>query len=249
MTSLIIPKVIGHRGAKGYAPENTLASIHAAADMGIEWVEVDVKLSRDNVPFLFHDDDLERCTGAAGAFAKKDAQEIAELDAGSHFGDSFIGEKVPLLEDALEVILDRGLGANLELKPCPGREKETAEAALDIATRIWPEDQPPPLISSFSHVSLETAMDMIPAWPRGLLIDDYLENWRDLVAYLDVHTININADNVTPEQVVEYMEARKTVLAYTVNAADQARMLMEWGVDGVFSDVPDEIREAVETLH
>ena len=63
MSKLIIPKIIGHRGACAYAPENTLASIHAAADIGVEWVEIDVKLTRDHVPVIFHDDGLAEKPG------------------------------------------------------------------------------------------------------------------------------------------------------------------------------------------
>src|SRR5690606_35991457 len=125
------------------------------------WVEIDVKLTKDSVPVIFHVEDLLRCTGVSGLMADKTWAEVQEMDAGSWFGDSFIGEKIPSLEDALNVIIERGLGLNLEIKPCPGREKQTAEAVLDIAARTWPEDGPQPLISSFQYVSLETSMDMI----------------------------------------------------------------------------------------
>ena len=249
MSSLLIPKVIGHRGAKAYAPENTLASIHTAADMGIEWVEIDVKLTKDGVPVIFHDEDLHRCTGVSELMADKTWAEVREMDAGSWFGDSFIGEKIPSLEDALNAVIERGLGLNLEIKPCPGREKETAEAALDIATRIWPDDGPQPLISSFQHVSLEAAMDMIEEWPRGFLMDEHLENWKEIAEYLQVHTININGNKRTRDEVEEYIELQKPILAYTINDPLRAQELMRWGVDAVFSDNPDVIREAVETMH
>lgn len=249
MSKITIPKVIGHRGAKAYAPENTLASIHTAADMGIEWVEVDVKLTKDSVPVIFHDDELERCTGAEGLMRDLDFNAVRELDAGSWFGESFIGEKIPTLEELLNVVLERGLGVNLEIKPCPGREIETAEVMLDMATRIWPEDLPPPLISSFSHVSLQTAFDMIHDWPRGLLIDDPLENWQELVEFLETTTININGNKCTRDEVEEYIELQKPILAYTINDPMRAQELLRWGVDSVFSDNPDVIREALEKFH
>lgn len=250
MTALKIPKVIAHRGAKGYAPENTLAAIHTAADMGIEWVEIDVKLSKDGEAVIFHDEDLQRCTGTAGIVAGFDLKSLRELDAGSWFGDSFIGEKIPTLDEALDAILSRGLGVNLEIKPCPGREKETAEVMLDVATRIWPDDRPPPLVSSFQHVSLETALDMMPDWPRGALFEsDPPENWRDFVEHLDAHTINIDGNKSTVEQIDAYIDTGKTVLAYTINDPEKARALFRLGVDGVFSDVPDIILDAIEMKH
>ena len=89
MQKLILPKIIGHRGAKAYAPENTLASIHTAADMGIEWVEIDVKLTSDCVPIIFHDDELNRCTNGSGLVAETDFETIKELDAGLWFADQY----------------------------------------------------------------------------------------------------------------------------------------------------------------
>jgi glycerophosphoryl diester phosphodiesterase len=249
MTSLLIPKVIGHRGAAAYAPENTLSAIHAAADLGIEWVEIDVKLTRDGVAVVFHDEDLQRCTGTEGLIKDLDWDDLKELDAGSWYGDSFIGERIPTLEEALNVILDRGMGLNLEIKPCPGREKETAEVALDVTSRIWSEDGPMPLISSFSHVSLETAMEMIQEWPRGFLIDEYHPDWRQMAEYLDVSTVNFNGNTATREEIEDYMEMQKPLLAYTINEPEMARELMRWGVDGVFADNPDIIRDAIETRH
>ena len=249
MSKLIIPKVIGHRGAKAYAPENTLASIHAAADLGIEWVEIDVKLTKDGVPVIFHDDELNRCTDGSGLVAETDFKTIKELDAGLWFGDSFMGEKIPTLEEALNVIIDRGLGVNLEIKPCPGREVETAEVMLDHATRIWSDDAPPPLISSFSQVSLESAMEVMPEWPRGLLIDEYIPNWKELAVHLDAHTLNIDGNTVTRDQIDEYLDYGKPILAYTINDPAKAKQLMEWGVSGVFSDCPDVIRDEVEQFH
>lgn len=249
MSSLLIPKVIGHRGAAAYAPENTLSSIHAAADLGIEWVELDVKLTRDSTAVIFHDESLLRCAGVDALIKDMDWKDVQELDAGSWYGDSFIGEKIPSLEDALNVVIERGLGLNLELKPCAGREKETAEIALDIASRIWSEDGPQPLISSFQHVSLETTMDMIPEWPRALLLDEHHENWREIAEYLDIATLNINGNTATREEVEDYIELQKPLLAYTINDTELARELMRWGVDGVFADNPDVIREAIETQH
>ncbi len=246
MTSLTIPKVIGHRGAKAYAPENTLAALHTAADMGVGWVEVDVKLTKDGVAILFHDDELERCTSGSGLVKDTDWSTLQELDAGSWFGESFLDEKIPSLEEALNVILSRGMGVNLEIKPCAGRERETAEIALDLATRIWPDDLPPPLISSFQHVSLETALDMMPEWPRGLLLEEHLPNWRDLATYLSVATINIDGRKATPGQIAEYLDFGKPVLAYTINDPRHALDLFQQGIASVFSDTPDIILEALE---
>lgn len=244
-----IPKVIGHRGAAGYAPENTIESIHAAADLGVEWVELDVKLTRDQVPIILHDENLLRLTGTNLNVADVDYDFIRQLEAGSWFGESFMGAKIPTLEDALDAIIERKLGLNLEIKPCPGRERETAEVALDILSQIWDEHDKI-LISSFQHVSLEAALDVAYDWPRGLLLPaEWPENWVELAEYLEVSTINLNGNEVTREQIEDALELEMPILAYTINDPMRARELQSWGVDSFFSDTPDIILENILTLH
>ena len=247
--TLKLPHIIGHRGCAGYAPENTLEGIHTAADMGVKWVELDVKLSKDQVPIIFHDDTLERTTNTSGAIAELTYDEIKELDAGSWFGESFIGARIPSLEEAIDVLLERELGLNLEIKPCPGREKETAEAALDILSSIW-DDHERVLISSFQHVSLEAAFDVAEDWPRGLLIpEEWPENWAEMADYLKVSTINLHGNSVTREQVESAVDLDLPVLAYTINEPDRARFLQSWGVDCFFSDVPDVLQDSIFRVH
>lgn len=249
MTALKLPPVIGHRGAARYAPENTLESILTAAEMGVKWVELDVKLTKDSVPIIFHDDDLDRTTNGHGPVAAMSFSDIRDLEAGSWFSDSFAGIKIPTLEEAIDVILEHDLGINLEIKPCPGREKDTAEAALDVLARIWDEPERL-LISSFSHVSLEVAMDMAEEWPRGFLMEEeWPENWKELAEYLNAATINIDGRTVTREQVEEILDLEKPVLAYTINDPQLAKTLRQWGVDGVFTDDPDAVNDSLFKAH
>lgn len=237
--ALKIPQVIGHRGACAYAPENTRESILTAADMGVKWVEVDVKLTKDGVPIVFHDDTLERITDGAGAVAETLYEDIQHLDAGSKFGASFAGAKILTLIELLDILEEKSLSANIEIKPCPGREKETAEVVMDYLTRCW--DEPDRiLISSFSHVALETAMDMAPYYPRGFLLDEeWPENWQEIARHLDVSVVSFNGHTVTREDVEEAIDFGKPVIAYTINDPQKARQLQGWGVDGFFTDEPD----------
>ncbi len=246
---LKLPKIIGHRGCAGYAPENTLEAIHTAADMGIDWVELDVKLTKDEIPIIFHDETLERTTGESGNVANLTLNEIKELDCGSWYGESFIGVKIPTLEEAIDVLIDRGLGLNLEIKPCEGREKDTSEIALDLLSTIW-DDHDRLLISSFQHVSLESACDIANDWHRGLLLpEEWPENWSELAEYLSVSTINVNANTVTRAQIEDIMDLEKQILAYTVNTSEKVRQLQSWGVDGFFSDTPDTIKDGLLVVH
>jgi glycerophosphoryl diester phosphodiesterase len=246
--SLLLPRVIGHRGAKEYAPENTLESIHTAADLGVEWVELDVKLTKDQVPIIFHDDTLDRTTNGSGPVAEMLYDDICQLEAGSWFADSFAGIKIPSLEEALEVIYARNLGFNMEIKACPGREKETAEVALDYLASSW-DDHNRLLISSFSHVSLEVAIEMAEDWSRGLLLEKEMpENLQEVVEYITPKTINFNAD--TEASIVEdLLDFELPLLCYTVNDPMVARRMVNMGVDCFFSDCPDVIEENLPDRH
>lgn len=244
-----IPTIIGHRGACAYAPENTLDSIRTAAEMGVEWVELDVMLTKDQVPVIFHDDTLDRTTNGYGPLAEKTWDDLRDLDAGSWFADSFTSARIPTLEDAVDEITRLGLGLNLEIKPAPGHEKETAEVALDLLSRIW-DDGDRLLISSFSHVSLEVAADMAHEWRRGLLLDaEWPENWQQIADYLEVSTINIDGRACDRNQVEAIIDFGKPVLAYTINDPQRARILQSWGVDAFFTNVPDVLKEALFKIH
>ena len=233
-----------------YAPENTLESIHTAADMGVKWVELDVKLTRDNVPIIFHDDDLDRTTNGAGPVAQAMYEDIKQLEAGSWFSDGFAGVKIPTLEEAVDVLMKHDMGLNLEIKPCPGREKETAEVALDELSRIW-DAHDKLIISSFSHVSLEVARDMANDWKRGLLLwhDDMPADWKDLAEYLDVVSVNISDQLATREFIEEIIDFEKMCLVYTINDPQRARQLQGWGVDAMFTDMPDVVGEGLLKIH
>lgn len=246
---LELPKIIGHRGAAGYAPENTLEGIHTAADMGITWAELDVKLTKDKIPVLFHDDTLDRTTNGAGLMAETDFSHLRELEAGSWFSEGFAGIRVPTLEEAIEVLIERGMGLNLEIKPCPGREVETAEAALDVLSQYW-DDHNRLLISSFQHGCLEAAMDMANDWHRGLLFGkEWPENWLDIARHLQVTSINFDGNTIEPEQMEAIKAGSYATCAYTINDPELAQRLQKWGVNSLITDFPDVIEENIFTVH
>ncbi len=253
MVLKLIPKIFGHRGAAGYAPENTLEAFHTAADMGVEWVEFDAKISKDFIPIVFHDDVLDRTTNGNGPVADKTWDELQQLEAGSWFADSFTGTRIPSLEDVIDVIIERDLGINVEIKPCPGRAKETAEAVLDTLSRVW-DQHDRIIISSFDLVALEVAQDMAPEWTRGLCLPgDWPENWpHDLdtaIEHLGISLIVVNGETITDDALRRVFETGLPVLAYTINDADLLRRLQSAGVSGVFTDVPDVAQENMLTIH
>ena len=237
--------IVAHRGASAAAPENTLAAIRAAAAEGARWVEVDVKLSRDGVCILMHDDLLRRTTNGRGEVAQYDLDELKCLDAGSWFARRFAGERIPTLVETIELALELGLDLNLELKPCPGRQHETAIAAVETLRRHWPGGRPWPLLSSFAVASLEEIRLRAPEMPRGLLIGRPTRRGQGMLDRLDCVTLHCDARRVTKGLVASLAATGRPVLCYTVNDAQRARRLLQMGVASIITDRPADLTSAL----
>jgi glycerophosphoryl diester phosphodiesterase len=233
--------VIGHRGAAAHAPENTLASIRKARELGCRWVEVDAKLTGDGVPILMHDERLERTTSGRGAVRTMPLAEIRRLDAGGWKGREFAGEPVPTLAEALALLVGLDMDVNVEIKPCPGREVETARVVCAEVRRLWPADRPVPLVSSFAVESLAAARDTAPELPRGLLVEAIPRDWRELMESLGCVSLNVSERRNSRRRIAAILAEGVPVLCYTVNDAAQARALWALGVTALFSDAPDRI--------
>lgn len=238
MAGLSIPRIIGHRGASAAAPENTLTGIRQAKRDGAGWVEFDVKLTADGQAILMHDETLDRTTSGRGPVRAATLDEIRRLDAGFWFGASWVGEKVPTLAEALTLLVELGMGFNLEIKPCPGREAETARVAVAELRRAWPADRPVPVVSSFEREALAVARAEAPALPRGYLVKDLPPGWKDEVAELDCATVHVNWRKLTRPQVRAVKAAGLPLVVWTVNEEPRARELLSWGADGVITDCP-----------
>ncbi|MGH6717857.1 MAG: glycerophosphodiester phosphodiesterase, partial [Alphaproteobacteria bacterium] len=233
-----VPRVIGHRGAARLAPENTLAGLRKAKAEGAAWVEFDVKLSLDGVPVVLHDDTLNRTTNGRGPVRLRTAAELARLDAGSWWGPAFAGEQIPTLAAALATLAELGLGANVEIKSCPGREVETGEAVARHLRRDWPARLPPPLVSSFSPEALEAARAVAPDLARGMLVHDRWAEWRELAGRVGGVSVHTFRGFVTAEFAAAVQDAGYALLVYAVNDAAEARRLVDLGVTAMFSDAP-----------
>jgi glycerophosphoryl diester phosphodiesterase len=238
---LALPRVIGHRGAAAAAPENTLASIAQAKALGASWIEFDVKLTEDGHAVLFHDDCLERTTDGQGPVAATTLAAIRALDAGSWFGPAFRGEPVPTFQEALALCAELGLGINVEIKPCPGRERETAAATMKALLELWPRSMPAPLISSFAPACLRVAQEMAPEMPRGYLAGTLPRRWRELIVQYGCTTLHLNHRRILPWQRASVVATGVPLVLYTVNNGPAARRCLEAGVAAVFTDRIDSV--------
>ncbi|PCG83958.1 glycerophosphodiester phosphodiesterase [Streptomyces sp. WZ.A104] len=253
------PVVVAHRGASGYAPENTLAAVDAADALGIDWVENDVQRTRDGVLVVLHDTGLKRTTNVEQIFpdrapwAVKDftAAEVAKLDAGSWFGTQFTGVRVPTLTQFLHRLERNRQKLLLEIKSpgtYPGIERDIVrvlrkEGWLDrshVRDRL--------VIQSFGADSVRKVHALRPDITTGFLGTPAVADLPGYAAFTD--QINpsyatISADYVAAVQRLKGPHGKRLrVNTWTVNDAAKAAKARAFGVDGIITNYPDVVRDA-----
>ncbi|MQS09299.1 glycerophosphodiester phosphodiesterase [Streptomyces sp. IF17] len=254
------PVVVAHRGASGHAPENTLAAVDAAAEQGVSWVEVDVQRTRDGELVLLHDTTLRRTTDVAERFPDRapwqvgdmDLAEVRQLDAGSWFSPEFAGERVPTLRELLRRLDRHGQRLLLEIKAparYPGIEREILR---ELAREGWlgPLRLYDSLIlQSFDEDSVRTVHRLAPQVRTGFLGSPDSDELADYAAF--THQINSRHTDLTAERVAAVRELRgphgrrMEVFTWTVDDGPTAVRLAGMGVDGIITNRPGEIREAL----
>ncbi|MFI9765429.1 glycerophosphodiester phosphodiesterase [Streptomyces sp. NPDC052415] len=253
------PIVLAHRGASAYAPENTLAAVDAAARLGIRWVENDVQRTRDGELVVLHDDNLRRTTDAEEVFPDRapwkvknfTAAEIARLDAGSWFGPAYAGARVPTLEQYLHRVERHRRKLLLEIKNpglYPGIERQTLKV---LGNEGWLDRRHLGrlIVQSFSADSVRTVHDLKPAVKTGLLgtpaVAD-LPRYAEFTDQINPSHRSLSTGYVAAVRAFTGPHGRPLeVFTWTVDDAANARRVAGYGVDGIITNKPDVVRDAV----
>ncbi|MEU1651842.1 glycerophosphodiester phosphodiesterase family protein [Streptomyces pristinaespiralis] len=254
------PQVIAHRGASAYAPENTLAAVDLADEMGFAWVENDVQRTKDGELVVVHDDSLARTTDVEQRFPDRapwkvkefTAAEIATLDAGSWRGAEWAGARVPTLKQYLERVDENNQKLLLEIKKpelYPGIEKDTLrvlgeEGWLDrshVRSRL--------VIQSFGADSVKAVHQQRPDITTGFLGTPAVADLPSYAAFTDqinpTHT-SLSAEYVAAVHALKGAHGKRLrVSTWTVNDAAAATRVAGFGVDGIITNNPDIVRDAV----
>jgi glycerophosphoryl diester phosphodiesterase len=238
MSNWPYPHIVAHRGGGKLAPENTLAAIDTGARFGHTMIEFDVKLSQDGQIFLLHDDNLERTSNGWGVAGRLPWSDLLQVDAGSWFGRDFTGEPLPLLSQVAQRCREHGMMANIEIKPTTGTGPLTGKTVALAARELW-ADMTPPLLSSFDIDALEAAQQAAPELPRGLLLDEWRDDWRALTTQLGCVSIHLNYRLLDEARIAALKDAGLRILVYTVNKPARAAELLRAGVDSICTDSID----------
>ena len=238
------PLIWGHRGASGYAPENTLPAFQMAADMGADGVELDIQMTKDGVIVVCHDETIDRTSTGKGWLKDYTFDELRRLDF-SNGNAAYEGTKIPTMEEVLDLLDPTGLTINIELKTGIIFYDRIEEKILELVRRKGWQNRV--IYSSFNHYTVRRIKELDPSAKVGLL---YGDGPIDMPGYGK----RLQADALHPAfynlQCPNYMEdCRKNSLdvnVWTVNSAADLRACRKYGVNAVITNYPAKARELYE---
>lgn len=250
-------KIVAHRGAGTMAPENTLAGFRVGLQHGYHAFETDAMLTKDGQAILMHDPRFGRIIRDTRSVPELTFAEIRNLDAGSWYSPFYAGEPPMSFETAVHWCQANRVWLNIEIKPGLGDELETGREVGRLTSRYYQDlirdggatqqgiVPSVPLFSSFKVDALRGAKETAPNIPRGLLVDEIPENWRELLAELDCVALHCNHKRLTQELLDEVHELGYWVFCYTVNDPKRVNELLRMGVDAMCTDRLDLVRPIV----
>ena len=224
---------IGHRGAMGYAPENTLDSFAKALELGVDGIELDVHVCKSGEVVVIHDERVERTTNGQGKVMEMTLQELKALDAGK-------GERIPTLKEVLDFV-DRRVIIDMELKA-----EGIGQAVADIVRQYiqvhgWKNKHF--MISSFDHHELKRCHDQIPDVPFGPIIAAKPLDYALLAQAMKADAIMPFFEFLDYQFVQDAHQRGVKVITWTVNRLDDIEKVLKMGVDGIISNYPDRLQE------
>ncbi|CAM4514539.1 glycerophosphodiester phosphodiesterase [Paenibacillus typhae] len=247
---------IAHRGASGYAPENTIPAIELAIEMQADYIELDIHLTKDKIPVVIHDETVNRTTGSRGYVRNLTLEQIKQLDAGSWFNEAYpmfareqyAGITIPTLDEVFETFGDK-TRYMIEIKE-PGSNSQI-EALLNEAIEKYKLEDVVS-VHSFSSASLRKLHAINPEIPLYQLVWNDYTTARVPASYLEnVKTyavgISPNFQGIGAAFVAQVKNAGLKVMPYTVNYQVNMDKAYLWGVDGVYTNYPDRFQEVIDT--
>ena len=223
--------IIGHRGASGTAPENTLASFEKAIRLGVKMVELDVHRCASGELVVIHDENINRTTSGKGHVSDKTLEELKQFDAGN-------GEKIPTLREVLNGI-NHHAKINIELK---GADVATPTVELlDEYKKNYSWEVEDFCVSSFDHQQLRQFRKLDNITNIGILYEGKPRGFSEMATVLRAFSVNISLHTVNPDLVKEIHDSGLEVWVYTVNKLHDFNLLESIGVDAVFTNYPEKL--------
>lgn len=224
---------IGHRGAKGLEPENTLRSFSKAIDLGVDMIEFDVRLTKDKKVVVIHDDKLDRTTNGKGLVKEKDLKEIKKLSAGKK-------ERIPTLEETLDLVAKR-VKVNIELKG-----EKTAKPVSKIIDKYLKNKKWPLgyfFVSSFNYQELEDFKKFQPKVKLGIIAENKETDFLKAAKQLRAFSINLPMELINKKLVKNLHGKGFKIFVWTVNKKSDIIEMKLLEIDGIISDYPNRLSQ------
>lgn len=240
--------IVAHRGSSGTAPENTLSSIQHAIDAGALMVEVDVQITADSKAILMHDQILGRTTNGKGFVRSHSFEQLQTLDAGNWFNAAFIGEHIPLLEDALNLLKANTTCVNIEIKP-PGKDEDGIERLLIILEHVIALNmQDVTLFSSFHHESLKYIKQHYPEFHTAAIHlpgDSRLPS--EIATEIGCEGYVCSLREITHKKAENAAKHDILIGVYTINTEDDFNKIMKYQVPALVTNFPAKIQQLLQS--
>lgn len=236
-------KVWAHRGASGYAPENTLEAFSLAVDMKADGVELDVQMTRDGYLVVIHDETIDRVSNGSGFVRDYTLKELKQFQFNKTHPE-YDDVKIPTLQEVYELLKDTSLCINVELKTgvyfYDGLEERVLEMSrrMGMEERIW--------YSSFNHASIRKIKEISPESKTGVLYADGIWNAAEYAKQLGADALHPAFYNLQYPHIVERAgELGMKVHVWTVDDDDQVMKCLNFGADVVITNYPDVVRNDI----
>lgn len=231
--------VIAHRGDSKNAPENTLSAFKRAVEVGSDGIEIDVQLCKDGHLVVIHDERVDRTTDGIGYVKDYTLSELKRLSAGIKFGKKFADEKIPTLPEVLELLKNKDVLLNIEIKSgmilYPGIEEKLINCIFDYNF----EDRV--VISSFNHYSVKIVKEIEPRLNIGLLYEcGLVEPWY-IANRMHAYSLHPFYFNIIPEVVKGCKSNNVKLFPWTVDSVESMEKMLRFGVDGIITNDPQQL--------
>ena len=239
--------IFGHRGVPRDAPENTVAGFRRAVELGLDGVELDVQQCKSGELVIFHDDKVDKLTDGSGNLVDLEFDELRQLDAGARFKEEFRGERIPTLEEVLEVMREKMI-VNIELKSRSIRDDGLEAKVIDLIGKMGLQSSV--ILSSFNPFAVRRVIRSNSGLTTGLLFAEdqsiYLRQaWGSYLLRID--GLHPRHPLVTERLMSRARKRNWFVTTWTVDKADAAGRLFEAGLDIVITNYPERIRESLKS--
>ncbi|HHL71723.1 MAG TPA: glycerophosphodiester phosphodiesterase [Bacteroidetes bacterium] len=233
------PQICAHRGASGYAPENSLAALKLAMEMGADMAELDIQQTADDRLVVMHDDAVDRTSNGTGLVWQMSSDSLRALDNGSWFDKRFSGERIPTIEEVMSLVRGK-MKLNIEVK-LHGHERDIARLVVDTIRKEKFENEC--IVTSFGHEVADEIKRLAPELKVGYIFDR--KSYSEAVFASDIDVLSSHFWLVDSHFMAKARAAGKEVHVWTVNQKFLMRRMRKLGVDAIITNYPDRLAEVL----